>query len=84
MGFSEISAETFFRVGKLNGLRKFDREQIAEVLTVSYGVPLTPEELFELDDDPDAKPDTSTPELRRAFEVTFRFWNKQYVRFPTQ
>lgn len=49
------------------------------MLSVSYGVPLSSEELFEVDDDPDAKPNTSTPELRRAFEVTFRFWNKQYV-----
>lgn len=69
----------YFRVGKLTGIRKFDREQIAEVLAVSYGVAMTAEELFAVDDDPDAKPNTSTPDLRRAFEVTFRFWNKQYA-----
>lgn len=72
---------SFCRVGKLTGLRKFDRDQIAEVLSVSYGVAMSAEELFAVDDDPDAKPNTSTPDLRRAFEVTFRFWNKQYVGF---
>jgi len=47
---------------------------------VSYGVPLSDEEIISLDEDPDAKPDVSTPELKQVFEIIFRFWNSEYGR----
>lgn len=46
---------------------------------MSYGVPLEHEELIELDEYPDAQPKANTPELKRVFEIVFRFWNSQYV-----
>lgn len=61
-------------------LKKFDTNQIAEILFVAWGTPLTEEELIALDEDPDAKPNTSKPELKRGFEIIFRFWNSQYGR----
>jgi len=76
----KASCFPFSREGKQNAVKKFDPSQIAEILFVSYGVPLDHEELIELDESPDAQPKANTPELKRVFEIIFRFWNSQYGR----
>jgi len=69
----------FAREGKQNGVKKFDRCQICEVIVVSYGIPLTDEEAFLADDDVQ-NIWKNTPEQRKAYEVVFRFWNSQFGR----
>jgi len=71
---------TFSREGKQTALKKFDQSHIAEVLWVSYGVPLSEQELLVVDSSPNAKPATNTPKLKVPFELIFRFWNSQYGR----
>jgi len=65
----------------MNALKKFDTEQVSEVMCFSLGVPLGDDELLRLDKNPLGRPDVvSSPELQQVFEVIFRMWNKDYCR----
>jgi hypothetical protein len=70
----------FSREIKMMALKKFDTEQIAEVMCYSLGEPLTDEELIKLDKNPLGRPDVTKAPLQQVFEIIFRMWNKEYCR----